>query len=126
MDITLRLLPYGLSICNVPEDSKIGPYTLDSPFVAIVKSDEELSCVCATGYEPPNSICKKGFRAFRIDGTLDLSLVGVMAPLLDVLKRANVSVSVISTYKTDYILVHEKTLDRAILALASVCRVLLE
>jgi len=52
-----------------------------------------------------------------VAGPLDFALVGVLASLLGPLQRAGVSVFVLSTYDTDYLLVKEKQLARAMSAL---------
>ena len=52
-----------------------------------------------------------------IDGQLDFDLVGILAELSAVLASVGVSVFVISTYDTDYLLVKDDSLDRAIDAL---------
>ena len=46
-----------------------------------------------------------GWHMFRIEGTLDFSLIGVLASVTRVLERAGISVFVLSTYDTDYVMV---------------------
>lgn len=58
-----------------------------------------------------------GWRALRVSGVLDFSLVGILSSLLLLLAAAKVSVFSLSTYNTDYILVKESDLDSAIVAL---------
>lgn len=50
-------------------------------------------------------------------GPLDFSLVGVLADISKVLKAAEISIFVISTYETDYILVKKDNLQKAITVL---------
>jgi hypothetical protein len=52
-----------------------------------------------------------------VAGTLDFSAVGVLAGLVGPLAAAGVSVFVVSTFDTDYLLVQDGDLDRAVLAL---------
>jgi hypothetical protein len=47
-----------------------------------------------------------------VAGVLDLSLVGVLASLLDPLAKAGVNVFVVSTFDTDYLLVKEEKVER--------------
>ncbi len=60
-----------------------------------------------------------GWRALAVDGPLDFSMVGVMAGLAATLAGASISVFVLSTYDTDYVLVRSTALDRAIDSLRS-------
>jgi hypothetical protein len=55
----------------------------------------------------------------RVADTLDFSLVGVLTSLLDPLAKAGVSVFVLSTFDTDYLLVKQVDLQRAAEALQS-------
>jgi len=50
---------------------------------------------------------------------LDFSLVGILASLSGTLACQGISIFAISTYDTDYILVKEEELDRAIQVLKS-------
>ena len=53
----------------------------------------------------------------KVNGVFALSEVGVLATLSASLAAAEVSLFVISTFDTDYLLVNEKQLDHAIAAL---------
>jgi catechol 2,3-dioxygenase-like lactoylglutathione lyase family enzyme len=59
----------------------------------------------------------RGWRLLRVQGRLDFSLVGVLAGLTTTLANANISVFAVSTHDTDYLLVRDETLDRAVMAL---------
>ena len=81
---------------------------------------DEVSLVCETRSAPRDAVERDdGWRAFRVSGTLDLSLVGVLRGIADVLADIGVPVFVVSTYDTDYVLVKEGSLDRALDALSA-------
>jgi hypothetical protein len=52
-----------------------------------------------------------------VAGTLDLSLVGVLAGIARALADANVSLCAVSTYDTDYFLVRRGDVETAVHAL---------
>lgn len=81
-------------------------------FVSVTRTAEELSIVCEAGVEG-----RRGFRCLKVEGPLDFSLTGVLASLANPLARAGVPIFAISTFETDYILLEEAHLDRAITAL---------
>ena len=90
-----------------------------SPFF-LGLTDKEVSLVCETRAAPRDAVERDdGWRAFRVSGTLDLSLVGVLRGIADVLADIGVPVFVVSTYDTDYVLVKEGLLDRALDALSA-------
>ena len=90
-----------------------------SPFF-LGLTDKEVSLVCETRAAPRDAVERDdGWRAFRVSGTLDLSLVGVLRGIADVLADIGAPVFVVSTYDTDYVLVKEGSLDRALDALSA-------
>lgn len=108
----LKVLQMSFSICKVKDISKVN---FDDEFIFLGKTDEELSLVCNTEYVPDNSIeCENGWRAFRIQGELDFSLIGILSGISKVLADKKIGIFVVSTYNTDYILVKEDKLTLAI------------
>jgi hypothetical protein len=59
--------------------------------------------------------------ALKIEGPLDFNLIGILSSLLDPLAKGGVSVFTISTFDTDYILVKEENLSKAIAILEKQC-----
>jgi hypothetical protein len=62
---------------------------------------------------PAEGACEAGWRAFRVEGKLELSAVGILAAVLRPLAQAGISIFAISTYDTDYILVRGDVLEKA-------------
>ena len=90
------------------------PY-MDAEIYFIGKTDEELSLVCITENTPSKTIERDdGWRGFRIQGTLDFSLVGILAKISGILADHKISIFAVSTYNTDYVLVKEENFDRAL------------
>ena len=54
------------------------------------------------------------WRAIKISQQLDFSMVGVIALISEQLSRKDISIFVLSTYKTDYILIRSHTVSTAI------------
>ena len=111
----IEVLPQALTVCKLKD---IRDLDLTRPFYFIGRTDEELSLVCETEHTPEDTLAREdGWRGFRIVGTLDFSLVGILAKLSGILAEANIGLFAVSTYNTDYILVKAGDLDRAIDAL---------
>ena len=99
----LKKLPYELTVCKVGSFADID---FDRDFFFVGKTDEELSLVCETSDVPIRTLAREdGWRAFRIEGVLADSGIGIFA---------------VSTYNTDYILVKDENFDRAVEALVAV------
>ena len=113
----LKKIEHKLSVCKVADTVD---FDLTADFYFIGKTDEELSLVCKTE-DVPNTALERddGWRGFRVRGTLDFSLIGVLAKLTGILAKNEISVFAVSTFNTDYILVKEENFERALTVLAS-------
>jgi len=70
-----------------------------------VRTAEELSIVCEAGSVPEGIVHDGPYRALKLDGPISLSAVGVLSSLLGPIAEAGISVFVVSTFDTDYVLV---------------------
>ena len=112
----LQIIDGLFSVCKV---TSLDPALLTAPFCFVGKTDEELSLVCPTGLVPGGAVDREdGWRAFRIQGVLDFSLVGILAPIADALSEARIGIFAVSTFNTDYVLVKADCFDRAMTVLA--------
>ncbi|MBO7729626.1 MAG: ACT domain-containing protein [Lachnospiraceae bacterium] len=113
----LKKIEHNLTVCKVRNVSDID---ITSEFYFIGKTDEEISLVCKTEDTPVETVERDdGWKGFRIQGTLDLSLVGILSKLSGILADHKIGIFAVSTYNTDYILVKEENFDRALKVLAS-------
>lgn len=114
--ITLHILNEDFTVCKVTDYSKVD---FSRPFCFVGKTDEENSLVCETEYVPDNTTEREdGWKAFRIVGTLDFALVGILSKISAILAKKNIGIFAISTYNTDYVLTKEKDYDDALEALS--------
>ena len=113
----LKKLDYDFTICKV---ASVADLDMDRDFFFIAKTNEEISLVCPTADAPERAIKRDdGWKGFRIQGTLDFSLIGVLAKLSGVLAANGIGLFAVSTYNTDYILVKGENFDRASDALST-------
>jgi hypothetical protein len=117
--LNLELLPSRLAICRLDAKANVPEWAQRGGFTTITRTPEELSIVCPEANVPRGTKCETARRAFRIAGTVDFALIGVIASLANPLAQAEVSIFVISTYDTDYLMVAEHSLAKAIKALES-------
>lgn len=79
------------------------------------KTDEENFLVCLTKDVPPNATERDdGWRTFRIQGTLDFSLIGILSEISGILADNKIGIFAVSTYHTDYILTKTENFERPI------------
>ncbi|NMA83441.1 MAG: ACT domain-containing protein [Epulopiscium sp.] len=108
----IRILDNEFSVCKLENLDEIN---FNDDFLFVGKTDEEISVVCQTRNLPKNYLeCENGWKAFRIEGILDFSLVGILAQISSVLANHEISIFAISTFNTDYILVKKDKLSKAV------------
>ena len=114
--VTLEPLNISFSVCKVADYSGI---EIDQPFVFTGRTDEEKSLVCPTDQVPDITLARDDhWKAFRICGELDFSLIGILAKISKILAENSIGIFAISTYNTDYILTKEKNFEKALKVLA--------
>jgi hypothetical protein len=115
----LRVLPDVLCVGRLPADAPWPQPGSDRTPFSITRTGNELSIVGTEDSIPAGAKVQPNWRGIEVAGPLDFGLVGVLAGLTATLAEAKVSVFVISTYDTDYILVPAAALDGALAALES-------
>jgi hypothetical protein len=112
-----RLLPGRFAICRLPAESAAPAWAAGGAFSSITRTPDEQSVVCAEGQAPEETNCERGWRLLQVAGPLEFSMTGVLAAIASPLAVAGVSIFAISTFDTDYILVKEEDLAKAMDAL---------
>ncbi|NLO09512.1 MAG: ACT domain-containing protein [Clostridiales bacterium] len=108
----LEIINQDFSICKLEDFSRID---FSDEIYFIGKTDEELSLVCSSDRVPDNAIeCGHGWKAFRIQGILDFSLIGILSRISTILAENGIGLFAVSTYNTDYILIKTDDFDEAI------------
>ena len=103
------------SVCKVEDYSRLD---LGQPFVFTGSTDEEKSLVCPTAIVPQNTVERDdGWKALRIMGILDFSLIGILSRISGILAENRIGIFAVSTFNTDYIFVKKNDFDKSIKAL---------
>lgn len=124
LNLKLSVLPQTFAICRLEKNTPVPEWALrGSQFSSITASSEEISIVCDETVVPPDVKAVKGWRAFMVEGQLDLAMTGVIASLTAPLAEAGISVFTLSTFATDYLLVKAERLDDAVGVLSAFCQI---
>jgi len=116
--LDLRLLAGSYAVSRLSPDEAL-PEWARGELLAATWTPDELSIVSAAGSVPESVRSESGWRVLCVEGPLDFSLVGILAALTGTLARAEIAVFSLSTFDTDYLLVRERDLERALSALES-------
>lgn len=108
----IKKIACDFSVCKVADYSFVD---LNREFCFIGKTDEEKSLVCLTKDVPPNVTEREdGWKAFRIQGILDFSLIGILSKISGLLAEKKIGIFAISTFNTDYVLTKKENYEKAI------------
>ena len=116
--MTLELLAGSYAVVRLDARERLPDWAGEGPFVSITRTDAELSVVCPQEAVPPAARAERGWRCLRVAGPLGFGMTGILASLAGPLASSGVSIFVVSTYDTDYLMVQQRDLDRGIDALA--------
>lgn len=112
--LTMKLLKEKYGVCRLNKTELIPQWAQNGGFFSITRTSDELSIVCSEDNIPNGIKCEKDWRVLKIEGTLDFSLIGILASISTILAQKGISIFAISTYDTDYILIKNKDIDNAI------------
>ena len=120
--LTLSILPDKLSICHFDKNSPIPDWALEKTnFTSITRTMDELSITLPQDKIPGGVLTEGDWRAFKLEGDVEITSVGIIAALAKPLAEAGISIFNVSTYETNYILVEEKNLEKAKEVLSKFC-----
>ncbi|HTO91716.1 MAG TPA: ACT domain-containing protein [Candidatus Sulfotelmatobacter sp.] len=112
----LELLPGRLAICRLSARAPL-PAWASAPSAnlsSVTRTRDELSVVCEEALVPEDvARVERGWRAFRVHGPIPLTEIGVVAGITAPLAAAGISVFVVSTFDTDYVLVPAGSVEQA-------------
>jgi uncharacterized protein len=115
--LTLELLAGSYAVVRLDAAEPVPAWAGGAPFVSVTRTEAELSVVCPQGAVPTGVRAEPGWRCLRVQGPLGFGMTGVLASLAGPLASSGVSIFVVSTYDTDYLMVQERDLDRGVDAL---------
>ena len=112
----IERLPGNFAVCKISATRSI-PDWATGPFVQLSVSDKECTIVCDQDRIPDDVETERDWAAFRFGDVLAFDMVGILAKLSQCLAEVEVSIFVVSTFDTDYVLVPKSNCQTAIEAM---------
>ena len=112
--LTLSLVPGNFAVCRLSPNSDIPQWAIQSSFYSVTKTPEELSIVCAQEDVTEGVKSEQDWKMLQVEGPLDFSVTGIISSLACPLAEAEISIFALSTYDSDYIMVKQSSLKKAI------------
>ena len=112
--MNLRILKELYQVIKLNTADKIPQGVFNEDFFSITGTAEELSIVTNNNIPIKSDNIEKGWKVIKIEGVLDFNLIGIISKISKILADNDISIFVISTFNTDYILVKEHQLEKSI------------
>lgn len=106
MTVTMTLVPGEYAVHRLSPSAAVPDAVWDSPFVSVSRSRDELSIITSSGISVDADSTVGPWLAYRVAGAIDFSVTGVMSSLTAPLAEGGLGILAVSTYDTDYVLVH--------------------
>lgn len=116
--MNIKVLKDRYSICRLESEDMVPLWVDTKNFISITRTEDELSIVCIDKNIPNEIKSEKGWRVLKVEGPLDFSLIGILSKISGILAKEKISIFVVSTFDTDYILVKEESLENSIKVLS--------
>jgi len=112
--LTLKVLGERLSICRLDAGTEVPAWATRASFFSVTRTEDGLSIVCPEEDVIEEVSQERGWRALKLEGPFELSIVGILSAVAAPLAGAGASIFAVSTFDTDYVLVRGEQLDLAV------------
>lgn len=109
------VIPGRYAVARLDAAAEVPPWCAGGAFTSVTRTPDELSIVCDESAMPDDVRAERGFACIGVEGPIPFDTTGVAAAFTRVLAQKGLSVFMVSTFDTDYLLVRE--LERALEAL---------
>jgi hypothetical protein len=115
--MTFTLLDGLFAVARLDAGADVPPWAHRGAFTTITRTPHELSIVCDETGVPDEVAAERGWRCLHLEGPIPFETTGVAAAFTGALAARGISVFVVSTFDTDYVLVKAAKIDAAIATL---------
>lgn len=111
--LRIAILPDRLAVARLDPSTPVPPW-VEGAFTSVTRTAEELSIVCAAAAVPADVRAERAWRVLKVEGPIPFEATGIAAALITPLAGARISVFLMATFDTDYLLLKEEVFERAI------------
>lgn len=113
MRLRLEVFPQSLAVARLSPEASVPPW-IRGRFTSVTRTADELSIVCDAEAVPADVRAERAWRALRVAGPIAFETTGVAAALIAPLAAAEISVFLIATFDTDYLLLKAERFEEAL------------
>jgi hypothetical protein len=115
--LKFRVISASFAVCQLAAADPVPQWAMNGIFTSVTRTADELSIVCPTENVPQEHKPETPWTCLKIEGPFAFSQIGILHAFIQPIVEAGISVFVIATYDTDYVLIQKPFTDQAIQAL---------
>ena len=106
-------------MCRLPAEAALPTWGSTGEFYSVSRTSDELSIVCHSAQVPPEIQHDNGWACLKLHGPFPFSETGILSSFVQPLANRAIPIFAISTFDTDYVLVKNDWLEKAVEALTA-------
>jgi uncharacterized protein len=107
-------VPGSFAVCRLPAGTALPAWASAGNLFSITRTSEELSIVCPATQVPAVVQHEKGWACLKLEGPFPFSETGILSSFVQPLSEHAIPIFAISTFDTDYVLVKDDWLEKAV------------
>ena len=119
MIVGLKPLAGDYAVSRLARDTALPTWADGTGFVAIARTEDELSVVCLAERVPAGVKSDGPWRVLKFLGPFAFDETGIAAAVLQPLAQAAIGIFLVSTFDTDYLLVKAADFERSLQTLVT-------
>lgn len=123
--VTIRALAGDYAIVRLDPSAAIPQWADGEGFVSIGRTEDELSVVCLAARVPSDVRSDGDWAAFKFQGPFAFNETGILLSVIRPLSENGIGIFAVSTFDTDYLLVKQADVTKALPLLKAAGHVLL-
>jgi uncharacterized protein len=105
----------SFAICQLPASAEVPGWALQGSFFSVTRGADELSIVCPHGQVPSAEVRHENeWTCLKLEGPFPFSQTGILTSFVQPLSENAIPIFAVSTLDTDYVLVKEAWIERAL------------
>lgn len=117
MSLSFRRYPGEYAVSRLDPQMPLPSWAASSGILSVTRTPNELSIVCPASIVPPGTQSQPGWACLELIGPFPFHLTGILSAFLAPLAQAEIPIFALSTFDTDWVLVPETHLAKALQAL---------
>lgn len=107
-------IPGSFAVCRLSANDVVPAWALQGSFFSVTRTRDELSLVCSETQVPAEIHHENGWACLKLEGPFPFSETGILTSFVQPLSERAIPIFALSTFDTDYVLVKNDWVEKAV------------